>query len=172
MSSVSIAREGAVGFEIEPMLEHDLLEVVEIEETCGLSLWGWDGYHTELGRRESIMLVARLGRHGRGMGRALAGFIAARVDADELHVNNIGVREEARRGGLGCGLLCAALARGALYGAERGVLEVRASNLPAQALYAAHGFEAAGRRKNYYRSPAEDALVMTLDFRRHGLKAG
>src|SRR5688572_4717232 len=46
------------GFRISPMTEHDLLEVVEIEETCGLSLWGWDAYRAELERPESVMLVA------------------------------------------------------------------------------------------------------------------
>lgn len=172
MSTARIARGEDTRFDIGLMSEHDLLEVVEIEEVCGLSLWGWDGYHTELGRRESVMLVARLTSPGLRAGRALAGFIAARVDADELHVNNIGVREEARRGGVGCRLLCAALKRGALYGAERGLLEVRASNQPAQALYRSHGFDVAGRRKNYYKNPAEDALVMAVDFRRLGLKAG
>jgi ribosomal-protein-alanine N-acetyltransferase len=37
---------------------------------------------------------------------------------------------------------------------------VRAGNLPAQALYRSRGFEAVGRRRDYYREPPEDALVM------------
>ena len=41
------------------MTEHDLLEVVEIEESCRLSLWGWDAYMAELYRPEAVMLVAR-----------------------------------------------------------------------------------------------------------------
>ena len=32
---------------VSPMTEHDLLEVVEIEQTSGLSPWGWDAYHRE-----------------------------------------------------------------------------------------------------------------------------
>ena len=58
MSSAKVAGERIEATIVELMTEHDLLEVVEIEENCGLSLWGWDGYHTELERRESIMLVA------------------------------------------------------------------------------------------------------------------
>ncbi len=58
-------------------------------------------------------------------------------------------------------LLGAALGAAAGRGATGAVLEVRASNLAAQALYARFGFRVAGRRKNYYRDPPEDALVMT-----------
>ena len=45
-------------------------------------------------------------------------------------------------------------------------LEVRASNEPAIALYRKHGFEEAGRRKNYYTKPTEDAIIMTRHFKR------
>jgi len=39
-------------------------------------------------------------------------------------------------------------------------LEVRESNLAARTLYEANGFESVGRRRGYYRSPVEDALVL------------
>jgi ribosomal-protein-alanine N-acetyltransferase len=41
------------------------------------------------------------------------------------------------------------------------MLEVRASNLIAQALYARLGFRIIGRRRGYYAEPPEDALVMS-----------
>ena len=41
-------------------------------------------------------------------------------------------------------------------------LEVRESNLPAISLYQKKGFTLVGKRKNYYRYPREDALVMRL----------
>lgn len=160
-SGAKVAGDRIAATTVELMTEHDLLEVVEIEESCGLSLWGWDGYHTELGRRESIMLVAR--RAGWDERQRLVGFVAARVNADEVHVNNIGVREEMRRSGLGSVLLRTALLKSKLYGAARAVLEVRASNQVAQALYRRHGFAVAGRRKNYYKNPHEDALVMVAE---------
>ena len=56
----------------------------------------------------------------------------------------------------------AALKRAARVGPGRAVLEVRAGNEAAQALYRHFGFEVTGRRRNYYREPTEDALVMTL----------
>ena len=151
---------GGVGCALAPMSEHDLLEVVEIEETTGLSQWGWDAYRQELAKPEAVMLVVRRAAPD-DSGRSVVAYIASRVSADELHINNIGVREESRRKGLGAALLGAALEEGAGRGARLAVLEVRAGNAPAQALYARFGFEAVGRRRDYYRSPVEDALVMT-----------
>ena len=49
------------GITITRMSEHDLLEVVEIEEQSGLSRWGWAAYYAELqGANRELMLVARL----------------------------------------------------------------------------------------------------------------
>ena len=165
MSRAGVGKEWEhEGFQISPMSEHDLVEVVEIEETCGLSLWGWDAYRVELDRPESVMLVARKTPSPFDGARRVSGFVAARLSAGELHINNIGVREEARRRGLGRKLLGLALDFGRQAGAERAILEVRAGNRAAQYLYNGLGFKTAGRRHNYYRQPAEDALVMTLRF--------
>jgi ribosomal-protein-alanine N-acetyltransferase len=43
-------------------------------------------------------------------------------------------------------------------------LEVRSSNYDAIALYGSRGFRSAGRRKNYYEHPKEDAIIMTREF--------
>lgn len=152
---------GGVGCDLVPMSEHDLLEVVEIEETTGLSQWGWDAYRAELARPEAIMLVVRRDAPD-DSGRSVKAYIASRVSADELHINNIGVREESRRKGLGAALLGAALETGAARGALLAVLEVRAGNAAAQALYRRFGFEVVGERRDYYRAPVENALVMTM----------
>jgi ribosomal-protein-alanine N-acetyltransferase len=42
-------------------------------------------------------------------------------------------------------------------------LEVRESNVSARALYDSRSFAQVGRRKGYYRSPIEDALLMRRD---------
>jgi ribosomal protein S18 acetylase RimI-like enzyme len=59
----------------------------------------------------------------------------------------------------------AALDEARRRGAAQVLLEVRASNEMAQSLYKSLGFRFAGRRRDYYRSPQEDALVMKLKFR-------
>jgi [ribosomal protein S18]-alanine N-acetyltransferase len=151
-------------FELSPMTEHDLLEVVEIEESCGLSRWGWEGYYTELLCENAALMVVARRRSAKGAPESmqLAGFIAARLAADELHINNVAVRVDYRRQSIGSALLSAVLERGREMGARKAFLEVRVSNAAAQALYARHGFETVGRRERYYSMPLEDALVMAV----------
>ena len=162
MSTVDIYQLN--GFDLSPMTEQDLLEVVEIEEMCGLSRWGWEGYQAELQSQESsLMFVARTLMNDVGReDERVAGFIAARLAAHELHINNVAVRPRYRRRGIGGALLAAVVERARERGAQRGFLEVRASNMAAQHLYARHGFAVAGRRARYYSQPVEDALVMAV----------
>ena len=151
-------------FYVSPMLEHDLLEVVEIEEAAGLSRWGFDAYHAELTQgRGALMLVARCRQREEASASimSIGGFIAARLAVDELHINNVAVRDHYRRRGMGGALLDAVLKKGARLGAGTALLEVRATNYPAQALYEKYGFRVTGRRRNYYAEPLEDALVMS-----------
>ena len=163
MSRAIISKVSPVQYRLERMTEHDLLEVVSIEETCGLSLWGWDGYYSELHREESLMLVATCDHPARASSSYVIGFIAARINADELHINNIGVVDEMRGRGIGSRLLSEALGFGAHAGCLRAVLEVRASNHTAKLLYDRHGFNLVGRRPHYYKNPVEDGLIMAAE---------
>lgn len=166
MSQVEVVTEPTHNdFQIEQMTAHDLLEVVEIEEACRLSLWGWDSYHAELARPEAIMLVARRARADELTGHVLHGFLSGRVSARELHINNIGVHETARRHGIGNALMSAAFDAGRRQGARTAILEVRAGNVAAQSLYRRFGFAVVGRRRQYYREPAEDALLMNASLK-------
>ena len=80
---------------LERMTEHDLLEVVEIEELSNLSPWGWDAYHLELQcGTDSLMLVARVPTSDNATPKSIIGFIVARQMVDEIHVNNVAVRPE------------------------------------------------------------------------------
>lgn len=93
-------------------------------------------------------------------GEVLAGFALLRVVIDEAELMLLGVAPSLRRRGHASALWRAV--EGAL--AERGVLrvllEVRASNDPAIALYEAQGFAEIARRRGYYKDTGEDALVM------------
>jgi ribosomal-protein-alanine N-acetyltransferase len=147
------------------MTEHDLLEVVEIEDLSGLSPWGWDAYHKELqSTGDVIMLVAwtRAAGSAPEPKDAIAGFIVSRLVADELNVNNVAIRAEFRRQGIATRLLEAVLEWGRHKRARTALLEVRAGNTAAQGLYSRCGFRVAGRRARYYSQPIEDALLMSL----------
>jgi len=149
---------------IERMSEHDLLEVVQIEELSGLSRWGWAAYYAELqGANRDLMLVARPSKSTTPEAPPIAGYIVARETAGELHINNFAVRSEFRRRGIGATLLNQVLDEARQRKANAAFLEVRSTNLVAQALYEKCGFRAIARRANYYSEPREDAVVMSLE---------
>ncbi|GAA0717516.1 ribosomal protein S18-alanine N-acetyltransferase [Dactylosporangium roseum] len=82
---------------------------------------------------------------------------------DEAWIQNIGVRKDAQRRGIGRRLLEALLAEAEARGARQVLLEVAVDNAPAQKLYAGYGFEAVGVRRGYYQPSNTDALVMMRD---------
>jgi ribosomal-protein-alanine N-acetyltransferase len=79
---------------------------------------------------------------------------------DEAHVTTLAVDPEWHRRQIGTRLLLSLARAAAARGSRHLTLEVRMSNLPAQAMYRQFGFEAAGVRKNYYAEINEDALIM------------
>jgi ribosomal-protein-alanine N-acetyltransferase len=113
------------------------------------------------------MLVARVPDEEYRRGRPkLAGYIVARLGADELHINNVAVREPYRRLGIGRALLDCILAAGKRSEVPRAFLELRAGNSAALALYEDCGFQVTARRGKYYADPVEDALVMIIQLQR------
>lgn len=96
-------------------------------------------------------------------GRGVAGYVVALDAADEGEILNLAVAPSGRRHGLGRALVQDILDALARRGVRQVYLEVRESNAPARALYAAHGFQEVGRRKQYYRRPVEDAIVLRRD---------
>lgn len=151
------------GISISRMSEHDLLEIVEIEEQSGLSRWGWAAYYAELqGANRDLMLVARPVQ-STVESSAIIGYIVARETAGELHINNFAVRSAYRRRGIGAILLDRVLQEARRRKATAAFLEVRSGNHAAQALYEKSGFQAIARRANYYSDPREDAVVMSLN---------
>jgi [ribosomal protein S18]-alanine N-acetyltransferase len=154
----------ATGFSLSRMTEHDLLDVVEIEEHSGLSRWGWGAYYAELqSANRNYMFVARRPEGQVASAPAVAGYIVARLVAGELHINNVAVRDAYRRCGIGSMLLTRVIDEARAQGAKVAFLEVRVGNVAAQALYQKCGFRPIARRNNYYSAPLEDALVMRLN---------
>jgi ribosomal-protein-alanine N-acetyltransferase len=81
----------------------------------------------------------------------------------EAHIATLAVHPDFRGRGTGSQLLEVALQEARNKGAREAMLEVRASNHVAQALYDGYGFEVVYRRSRYYRDNNEDALLMNLE---------
>lgn len=157
---------------LSPMQESDLNEVLALEQASFTEPWTRKMFLGELrGNAFAVNVVARAGEAGYGMGLAagtLLGYIMFWVVFEELHLMNLAVRPDARRRGLGTALARHALAVGAARGARTALLEVRASNLAAIALYEGLGFARKNVRKGYYDHPREDAVIMTFFMEKGG----
>ncbi|HSP89738.1 MAG TPA: ribosomal protein S18-alanine N-acetyltransferase [Vicinamibacterales bacterium] len=138
----------------------DVDGVLEVDRLSFPSPWTRAMYEDELRQPEtSFVLVLRTAA------APVAGYCSYRLVADELQINNVAVRPECRRLGAGRALVEAALEHGRGAGARTALLEVRASNVAAQRLYASLGFIQVGERPRYYAHPQEDALVLARDVR-------
>jgi ribosomal-protein-alanine N-acetyltransferase len=99
----------------------------------------------------------------RDLAAGVVAYCAFRLVTDELHVHNLVVDPGFRRQGMARALLRVVLGLGRRAGARSAELDVRARNQAAIGLYAAEGFVTSGRRRGYYESPGDDALLMRLD---------
>lgn len=143
---------------IVPMSADHLDEVAELERICFSTPWSRNMLAEELDNALSAFLVA-LDDGGR-----VVGYAGLQVVLDEGYITNVAVRPECRRQGVAGKLLQVFLDFAQGNRLTFLTLEVRASNYDAIALYGSRGFRSAGRRKNYYEHPREDAIIMTKEF--------
>jgi ribosomal-protein-alanine N-acetyltransferase len=139
---------------IEPGSAQDVALLALIADECGLDV----DFPAELARSYALLRVAR-------DGPAVVGFLLAWRAADEMHLTDLGVRETSRRRGVGRSLVSALVDEARATGASVVLLEVRASNAPALALYRGLAFRELDRRPRYYADTGEDAVVMQLALR-------
>ena len=133
--------------------DEDLDLLVELERACLPDAWRKITLQNVL--REARYLVLMADDCG-----YLIGWSAAGV----AEIERVGVMPEQRGRGLGARLVREAVEAFGNCGARIIHLEVRETNAAARALYRKCGFEASGRRRNYY-DDGEDAIVMRLDLR-------
>ncbi len=149
-----------MNYKLVPMDKSHLTAIAEIEKECFSAPWTVPMLEEELNNLCASFIVAE------GEDGTVLGYAGLHVAVDEGYIDNIAVREEYRRQGVGEALLGAFMR----FGKEKLAfltLEVRPSNDPAIQFYMKHGFVQVGRRKNYYSAPREDAILMTLEFN-HG----
>ena len=93
-------------------------------------------------------------------GGEVVAYVIGRLIAPEGEIYRVAVTPERRQRGIGYRLLDFAVKTSKGKGLERLFLEVRSKNIPAINLYTAYGFREIGVRKNYYKNPQDDAIVM------------
>ena len=97
----------------------------------------------------------------------VAGYAGLAVNPPyEAWVNNVAVRRDRQRQGLGRTLVDALLAEAERCGVSEVLLEVAVDNAAALKLYESYGFAVMGRRRGYYQPSNTDALVMRLEVAR------
>lgn len=140
---------------IRQMNGEDAAAVFAIEESA-LSSWNRQQIISELQRRSGIALVAVAEN---GEVQAWCCGLQTGVDAELLKIT---VSPEVQRSGIGKNLLqefCSVVRK---QGAGQLFLEVRSRNYPALRFYEKQGFEETGRRKEYYKEPADEAVICVL----------
>ena len=134
----------------------DLAGLAEIERACFSEPWSENALAGTLGNP-----LARLFCAAEEDG-TLSGYAGVYLLDEDADITNVAVLPAFRRQGIADAVLVSLEAFCREHGAQLLHLEVRASNTPALALYEKHGFVRDGLRKNYYKNPKEDAVLMTL----------
>ncbi len=138
---------------IEYLHNRHVPQIAALEALCFHDPWPEAAIASELENPLSLWLVAL-------EGDTVAGYVGSQTVLDGSDMMNIAVHPDFRRRGIAGALVNALVPLLYQRGSRSLALEVRASNEPAIALYEKLGFSQAGRRKNYYRNPKEDALIL------------
>ncbi|WP_412988673.1 ribosomal protein S18-alanine N-acetyltransferase [Pediococcus siamensis] len=139
----------------------DIPDILNVERSVyeGQTPWDRAAFANELRRKfDRLYLVIRY--HDR-----MLGFIGASFDdrTKTAHITNVAVVEDKQNRGIGSFLLKTMINKAIYIGYQKMTLEVRRSNLRAQALYLKMGFEKTGIKAHYYFGDHEDAIDMTLN---------
>ena len=142
---------------LEKMNPAHVAQIAELEKICFSDPWSERSIASELDNKLAFWLVAV-------EGDTVAGYIGSQTVMDETDMMNVAVHPDFRRRGIAEALVNGLVEELKNNGSHCLTLEVRASNAPAIALYEKLGFSEIGRRKNYYRNPREDALILRKEW--------
>ena len=132
-------------------------QIAELEKICFSDPWSERSVASELDNKLSCWLVAMEGQQ-------VAGYIGSQTVCGETDMMNVAVHPDHRRKGIAETLILSLIAELKAMQSHCLTLEVRASNMSAISLYEKLGFSEIGRRKNYYRNPKEDALILRKEW--------
>ena len=142
---------------LETMNAAHVAQIAALEKICFSDPWSERSIASELDNKLAFWLVAT-------EGETVAGYIGSQTVMEESDMMNVAVHPDFRRQGIAEALVSGLVEHLKAMGSHCLTLEVRASNAPAIALYEKLGFAEIGRRKNYYRNPREDALILRKEW--------
>ena len=140
-----------------PMNEDHICQIAELERLCFNDPWSVKSIASELNNKLSLWLVAV-------DSETVVGYVGSQTVLGETDMMNIAVHPDYRKQGIGTGLILALIRELSSRGSHSLMLEVRASNEQAISVYSKLGFSEIGRRRNYYRNPKEDALILRKEW--------
>lgn len=143
--------------EYRTIQDSDVSQVAALEAVCFHDPWSEKSIAGELTNPLSCWIVAQEAEQ-------IVGYVGSQTVLDESDMMNIAVSPAYRRQGIAEKLVQTLIDALRARGSHTLTLEVRASNVPAQALYEKLGFQQIGLRKNYYRNPKEDALILRKEW--------
>lgn len=132
-------------------------QVAQLEKLCFADPWSEMSIESELKSIWSYWVVAVEDEQ-------VVGYVGSQSSIDETDIMNIAVHPGWRRRGIAESLIDYLIKDLKNRGSHALMLEVRVSNDPAIALYEKLGFRQVGLRKNYYRNPKEDALILRKEW--------
>ena len=142
------------GIAIVPMHPDHLDSLADLESLAFSTPWSYDALAEELQNPRAVFLVAE-----DVDAESAVGYLGMHHILDEGFIANLAVHPAYRRQGIARSLLREAQEYAEAHDLARLTLEVRASNVPAIALYEGMGFTRDGIRPGFYDSPKEDAAI-------------
>lgn len=138
---------------VREMMPEDMDRVFEIEQTCFSHPWSLRSVKS--GQNSSIDTWLVLEEEG-----DIRGYCVFRVIGGEGELLRIAILPEFRGRGLSKKLMDQMVEYSRKKNVHTIYLEVRESNIKARNLYKSYGFSEESIRKNYYRHPCENAVIM------------
>lgn len=149
-------------FDIIKMSEAHIPEIAELEKICFSKPWSESTLRYQLTDDCANFFTAI----SKGKGNKITGYCGCHIAADECYTDNIAVFPDYRKNGLGKAMTLKLIETAKEKKCAFISLEVRPSNTAAVHMYESLGFEPVGKRRSFYSSPTEDALIMTLYFKK------
>lgn len=140
---------------LRPMQQDDIVQVAKLEAEIFSEPWSEESFRQAATCPENIYLVVKIDNQ-------ICAYCGLWGVAGEGQITNVAVRSEYRRRGIAKKMLKELIQEGIQRGLYAFTLEVRVGNVGARKLYHLLGFEEAGIRKQFYRKPKEDAMILWL----------